>query len=427
MANPSIAAASAKVPGLRWHLPLVLLVTVLVSYFDRMNISYAVPMIARDYGWSVSETGKYGGMLMSIFYIGYGLANMFLSPVGEKFGPKKSLLVVVVLFSIFACLQSPVGMMFTALVTVRFLLGVAEGIHFPMLNVLTKKWFPLGERSRANGIWICGLFLSMILAPFIVVPLVEIWGWRAMFVVVGMAGMLVTLPLIYFFIHDRPSDHPKMTDDEIAYIASGLETDQPDPESFWAGVKFFAGQKTYWVAMLGGICNNMVAFGLLNWLPTYFTEGRGLPFSDLTYATSIPYVFSIVGVLVWAWLGDKTGKRAMIAGCGYFAAGICAYFAATAPTITLVVGLFALTIFFNVSYAAHEFALVQRIVPENRVATGVGFYNGTAMIVGGGLGPVIVGGVVSATGSYTSGLLSLTLLCAVAGTVMLILARLIKY
>jgi sugar phosphate permease len=415
------------IPRLRWQLPVVMLVTVMVSYLDRMNISYAIPMIARDYGWSVAEIGKYGGLLMSVFYIGYGLANMFLSPVGEKFGARRSLIAVVILFSIFACLQAPVGMIFTALITVRILLGLGEGIHFPMLNMVTKRWFPMNERSRANGIWICGIFISMILAPWIVVPLAELWGWRAMFVVVGLAGSVVSVPLIFLFIHNTPDDHPQITEAEKQYIEAGMEQDEPETSSFWEGVKVFARKPAYWVALLGGIINNIVAHGLLSWMPTYFTEGRGLEFGELTYATSIPYVFSLFGVLLWSYLGDKTNRRAYVAGAGFFGAAICAYFAATAPTITWVVALFALTILINVAYASNEFALIQRVVPQKQTATGVGFYNGVAMMVGGGLGPVIVGGVVSATGNYTAGILSLTVLCAIGGVVLLILGRLIKY
>ena len=427
MSNQINASAEVKVRGLRWQIPFVLLVSVLISYFDRMNISYALPQIAKDYGWTVKEIGAKGGFLMSMFYVGYGLANIFLSPVGEIFGPRRSLILIVVLFSILTALQSPFGLLFTALVTVRVLLGVSEGIHFPMMNMLTKKWFPLHERSRANGIWLLGLFLSMILAPFIVVPIIEQWGWRAMFVVLGLSGMVVTLPLLYFFIYNSPKDHPKMTENEAAYIEAGLEKDEPEETSFWKGARVFLKKKEYWVAMLGGILNNMVAFGLLMWMPTYFTEGRGLAFTDLKYATSIPYVFSIFGVLLWSYLGDKTNKRATIAGIGFFGAGFCAYFAATAPTINMVVALFALTIFIKVTYASNEFAIIQRIVPKSHVASGVGLYNGLAMMVGGGLGPAVVGGVVSATGNYTTGILSLTVLTVAGGIVMFVLGRLIKY
>lgn len=427
MSNTKSPTLDTKTPALRWQLPLVLLVSVLVAYFDRMNISYALPKIAQDYGWTVAEIGKYGGFLMSIFYVGYGLANIFLSPIGERFGARRSLMVIVILFSIFTMLGAPFGLIFGALIVVRICLGISEGIHFPMMNALTKRWFPVHERSRANGLWICGLFLSMILAPFILVPIIEHWGWRAMFIVLGIAGIAITVPLLYFFVYNSPKEHPRITVHELSYITDGLEKNEPEETAFWQGVKTFITKKEYWLALLGGIFNNMVAFGLLNWLPTYFTEGRGLEFSSLTYATSIPYLFSILGVLLWSYLGDKTNRRAMIAGCGFFGAGITAYFAATAPSITTVVALFALTIFIKVTYASNEFAIIQRIVPRNQVGTGIGLYNGLAMMIGGGVGPVVVGGVVSATGDYTMGILSLTLLCAVGGTIMFILGLITRY
>jgi sugar phosphate permease len=416
-----------RIPGLRWQLPSVLLISVLIAYFDRMNISYAIPKIAHDYGWSVKEIGAYGGLLMSIFYVAYGLANIFLSPIGERFGPRKSLMVIVVLFSIFTVLSAPLGMIFTAFLIVRICLGLSEGIHFPMMNVLTKRWFPTHERSRANGIWIIGLFLSMILAPFIVVPIVEQWGWRTMFVVLGCAGMLITLPLLYLFVYNTPDKHPRITREELTYIQKGMEKDEPEEDQFWEGVKNFISKKTYWIALLGGIFNNMIGFGLINWLPTYFTEGRGLAFSKLTYATSIPYVFSIFGVLLWSYLGDKTNRRGYIAGTGLIATGFVAYFAATAPSIATVVLLFALAIFISVTYSSNEYAIIQRIIPRKQVGTGVGLYNGLAMMIGGGLGPVIVGGVVSTTGDYTMGILSLTILAAMGGIIMLILGRLLRY
>lgn len=416
-----------RVPGLRWQLPSVLLISVLIAYFDRMNISYAMPKIAHDYGWSVKEIGTYGGLLMSIFYVAYGLANIFLSPIGERFGPRRSLMVIVSLFSVFTVLCAPLGMIFTAFLIIRICLGLSEGIHFPMMNVLTKRWFPIHERSRANGIWIIGLFLSMILAPLIVVPIIEQWGWRSMFIVLGFAGMLITLPLLYLLIYNTPDEHPRITSEEQNYIHGGLEKDEPEEDEFWEGVMTFTKKKTYWIALLGGICNNMIAFGLINWLPTYFTEGRGLQFSKLTYATSVPYVFSIFGVLLWSYLGDKTNRRGYIAGMGLIGAGLAAYFAATASTIAMVVLLFAVTIFISVTYTSNEYAIMQRIIPRKQVGTGVGLYNGLAMMIGGGLGPVIVGSVVSATGDYTMGILSLTVLAAIGGITMLILGRLLHY
>ena len=49
------------------------------------------------------------------------------------------------------------------------------------------------------------------------------------------------------------------------------------------------------------------------------------------------------------------------------------------------------------------------------------------MLIGGGLGPVLVGSIVSATGSYASGILALSGVLAAEACAMLILGRLIKY
>ena len=70
MTNEATLNSTINVPRLRWQIPLVLLITVVINYFDRMSISYALPKIASDYGWTVKEIENYGGLLMSIFYIG---------------------------------------------------------------------------------------------------------------------------------------------------------------------------------------------------------------------------------------------------------------------------------------------------------------------------------------------------------------------
>jgi MFS family permease len=413
--------------GLRWQIPVVLFVTFLIAFLDRMNISIALPQIARDYHWSIETHGSRGGLLMSAFYVAYGLANILLSPLAARIGPKKSLIIIVILFSFFTVISGPLGLMFFPFLMVRILLGVSEAVHVPMINVIIKRWFPINERSRANAIWLSGLFLANVLAPIIVVPMVESWGWRMMFIVLGIAGMCVSLPLVVFFLHDSPEKHPKITPEELAYIQSGREQHEAISKNFWPDLWLLLRNRAFVITLIVGIINSMIAFGLFSWIPSYFTEGRGLKYSDLDYATSIPYAFSVVGLLFWAWMGDRTGRRALIPCIGYFVAGVTAYFAATAPSVIMVIILFCLTIFISVTWAANEWAILQSIVPESQMAVGSGIYNGVAMMVGGGLGPVIVGTVVAVTGNFTYGILSLTTIFMVGGLVLLYLNRLLAH
>jgi len=418
---------SSDVGSVRWRLPVVLLLSVVIAYFDRLNISLALPYIAREYAWTAEETGKYGGLLLSIFFVGYGLANMMLSPLGEKYGPRRSLIVAVVMFSIFTAAGAAVGRFFIAFAITRFLLGLGEGIHFPMNSKLTKNWFPVNERSRANGTWVSGILFATIFAPILLVPIIERFGWPTMFVALAVMGMTVTIPLLLLFCYDTPREHPSISQPEIQYIDTGLEPEEPEESGFWNQVKPFLSKKTFWLAMLGGTFNNIASFGLIMWFPTYFVEGRGVQFADLKFALSIPYVAGVVGIAVMSWLGDKTRRRAVLAGIGYIITGVFAFLAAKASAIEMTVALFAAAIFFQMSFTSQEFAILQRILPRNRVGTGTGLYNGVTMLVGGGLGPSIVGGVVAVTGDYTAGILAILGVAFLAGIDLLILSRFLKY
>ena len=412
----------------RWILPFVLLVTLTIAYLDRLNLAIALPKITDEFGWTVAQTGEYGGLLISIFFVGYGLTNMLLSPLAEKIGPRKSLLTIIVLFSFFTAITAPLASFLTAFIAVRFLLGVGEGVHFPMMSLLTKNWFPVKERSRANGIWVSGVMFSTILAPLLLVPVIEWIGWRGMFIFLGVLGVGVSIPLVWLFVYNNPRTHPKISAEEIGYIESGMEKDEKVREgTFWQEIKPIARDKIYWIALMGGILNNFASYGLMMWFPLYFNKSRGVEFSSLKYAVSIPYMSAILGIICVALISDKLQRRALIAGIGYVITGILGYFACTASSITTTIALFSVAIFFQMSYTTNEFAILQRILPKNKVATGTGFYNGLAMLIGGGLGPVVVGQVIAYTKDYTSGILTLVAFSLIAGFNMLVLSRFLKY
>lgn len=419
------AAMERPTTGLvRWRLPFVLLVSVMIAYFDRLNLSTVLPYIARDYHWSTMQTGSYGGTLFTIFFLGYGIANIFFSPLGERFGVKKSLMTAILFFSVFTVLTAPLSYTLAAFIAVRFLLGLGEGIHFPMMNTLIKPWFPLRERSRANGIWVSGVFFGTVLAPLIIIPVTDTFGWRGMFYILGALSLCITIPLIWFFIYNTPAEHPTITKEEQLYIADGLERDEPETDSRLGPV---LRKKEFWIALLAGIFNNFCSYGLILWLPTFFIKGRGLPFNDLAFTTSLPYAIGIVGVAFMSWLGDKTQKRVVMAGVGFVLAGVFTYFTAIAPTIPLIVILLSIAVFFATSYSAQEFAIVQRILPRQSVATGAGLYNGLTTMIGGGLGSAIVGTVISLTSSYTAGLLTIVVFALLAGSTTLVLGIFLRY
>jgi sugar phosphate permease len=408
----------------RWWLPLALAVSTTVGFLDRLNLSLALPSIGRDYHWTVAEIGERGGALLAAFFVGYALSNVALSPLAARLGPRRALIAIVVLFSGFTALGAPAaGASLAAFTASRLCLGLAEGPHFPMMSTLIAAWFPSSERSRANGLWIGGAVVATIVAPLVVVPIIGALGWRAMLIAIGGLGLAVTLPVVWRFVHDRPAQAPWLGADEAAWLAAQRALDGP-PE---AGGYGFLRAPAFWLIVVAGSLNNFVAYGVLNWLPTYFSEGRGVAPDRLGYATSLPYASGLAGVAVAAWLGDRLHRRAAIAGAGFAVAAGFVGLAVAAADLAWTIALFAAAVLFQSAYTAQEFALLQRVLPARSVSTGSGIYNGIALLLGGGLGSFAVGRVVAATGSYDAGMWTIAAAAACSAAVLGAAAVVVKY
>jgi MFS family permease len=406
----------------RWQLALVLMATFFVGYLDRYNITFALPLMAQEFGWSESDTQDYGSLLMGAFFAAYGLANLLLTPVASRFGARRSLVIMVCLWTVFTAMGAWVSQWMILLVITRVLLGISEGVHVPMMTQLTKVWFPLEERARANSIFVAGLFLAVFVAPLVLVPLMGWVGWRWGFVLVAFAGLLLSLPLVLLFVHNTPRQHPLITPVELAHIEAGRarEEQQENAGLTW---RELVAMPRFVLLVIIGIINNVVTLGVSSWLPTYFTNNRGLAFSEITFYVATPYVFSIAGIACWAFLGDRINARSALGACGFAGAAVLMFFALSADALWVVLLCFSAGVFMAAAYNACEFAMVQKIVPVERTAQAVGIYNGLATMIGGGLGPLIVSPIIGAQGPFW-------LISVIAGVnaILLVVAwRLIRY
>ncbi len=401
----------------RWRIPVVLAITVLINYLDRNNLSLAIPRIAQDFGWSDREVGSKGEFLLAAFFLSYALSNMLLSPFAERFGPKRSVMVAIGAFSLVTVLSAPLGYSFTALIVLRLLLGLGEGVHIPMLSAIISRWFLPGERSRANGIWGSGILLSTAIAPLIIIPLIQVLSWRLTFAVLGIGGMLLSIPLVYFLVQDQP---PSEGWQDTVVIAAHEQARRTPLSRYRRDHRF-------WLAVVGGSLNAFCAFGLLNWLPIYFNRAKGVDFEQLGWPLALVFATGMVGIALMAYLGDKLQQRTQLAGIGFLIAGMMVYFASTTNRLDLVVFYFAIAVFCQSAYGAQEYAIIQHILPGDRVGTGTGLYNGLSILLGGVGGSLIPGSIVAATGSFDAAILSIVVGAWMASVVMFMLARMIRY
>lgn len=416
---------AAPARSVRWRIPVVLGVTFFVNYLDRNNLALALPLIANEFGWSDKQTGEYGQYLLGTFFLALGLSNIFLSPLAQRIGPRRSVILAVASFSVVTILQAPLGQYLLILIMLRLLLGLGEGFHVPMMSEITSRWFPRRERSRANAIWNVGILLATALGPLLLVPLISTIGWRPAFAVLGVTGMLVSIPLVLLVVRDEPRREDGVSEAELAYIRQGSDA-AVTGENTKPSASYLR-SPSFWLMALAGTLNAFCGFGVLSWLPTYFARTKGIDFSSLGWPLAIIFSAGVVGVLFMAALGDRINRRVMLMSGGYIVAAGMLYFATTMTALIPLVALFALGVFFQSAYTGQEFAVVQRVVPDTRVGSGSGVYNGLSILFGGVGGSIVPGTIVAITGSFTAGMLSIVCGAVLAAIALFVLARVVRY
>lgn len=142
--------AAEKPTRARVILAVILFITLMVSFLDRVNVSVLVadPKFLADMG--ITGQPVQMGLLMTTFLFAYGISNIITGPIGDKLGPRKAMTLSIVLWGVSMALGGLAGT-FTMMIAARIILGIGEGMHWPMQSSFVKNWFPPSERVRANS------------------------------------------------------------------------------------------------------------------------------------------------------------------------------------------------------------------------------------------------------------------------------------
>ena len=140
------------------------------------------------------------------------------------------------------------------------------------------------------------------------------------------------------------------------------------------------------------------------------------------FYSALPFVFAILGQIVFGWIGDKTGRRALVCGLTLFMTGVFVYLAAIAPGANLAAWCLALSTGFWGGATPTLFAISMQIIPREISAAGFGLFAGISNIVGSSA-PYIMGLLISVTGDFTAGLMFLVACCFLSSLAMIPLLR----
>ena len=408
-ASPTGASASAEgtKSRLRWIIALILFLAVLSAFFDR--ISVAVLFTNKEFqdalGTGFNPTLL--GLLMTAFVFAYGCSGVFLSFVGDLFGLRRSLAVGTAFWGLFMTLMAGAGS-FTSMLSMRVLLGVAEGPQFSITNSLIKRWFPQREQARANSIWMIGSPLGSALGFPLMIFLETHYGWRWAFLFLALLNIVVILPLILFFLRDNPPG--------VAVQPAAAQS------SYLSQVGLYCRDWRFWMLVIFNSAALIYLWGLNSWLPTYLIKVRGFDPRQTSLFSFLPFFLMFLGEVLAATLSDKIGRRAIVCLIGLFGAGATMYVVSIVSDAQTAAILIAVSAFFWGSALPPLFALSLQILPARAVASGVGVFNGIGNIVG-ALSPVVMGALIAQTGSFNAGLMVLVGAATLGSLAMIPLVR----
>jgi MFS family permease len=370
----------------------ILLIINILNYADRSVLSSVQTTIAKEFGLGDVELG----LLASSFLLVYGLAALPLGIVADK-GVRKNIVAICV--AIWSCATVIGGLTtnFIQLFLSRSVLGVGEAGYAPASASLIGDLFPKSQRGRLLSIWsasnLIGTALGMVAGGLVA----QYFGWRWVFYIVGLPGLLVAFVIWHTVEPKRGAfDH----DD-----AGNLETSTHDistghgslGKDLFRVAKQLAHIPTYWVLIAAFICSFFIMGAALAWMPTYFqrcfdlTEGQAGALNGGVLAGS-----SIVGTLVGGWLADflqtrMSQGRMLVSAIAFLVGAPLTWLALSMSELSYFIAIFVVAIICLSMCLGPTQAIIQDITPPDIRSTAIGLTMLAGHLLGDASSPLLIG------------------------------------
>jgi MFS family permease len=394
-----------KVKKLRYWMLGWLLLAGILNYMDRSSVSIAAPHMIAELGLTKTDIGLMG----AVFSWTYAVCQLPAGYLIDKLGARRMYFAAVGIWSIATALMA-VGQTMAHFLTFRFLLGVGESPNSPNCSKITTAWFPREERGQAAGIWDSGSKWGSAIAPPVLTVLSLTLGWRAMFFIVGLAGLV--LAVAFWAFYRAPEESKRLTEEEYRYILAGRDdTTQPKPHLPW--IKFFTYTQT-WGMMLGFFSSIWVWNIFITFLPLFLQDTLDVSIAKTGWVAAIPYLASAITgiytgrltiVLVRRRGMTAFGSKKTILIGGSIGLGILLCIVPFVHNLAWALVVLCAALGLVAAVQAQSWALTSDIVPDTHAAQFGGIMNFGGYF-GGALAPVATGIIVDKTGSYTASFLA---------------------
>lgn len=286
----------------RWVIVAVIVIAIVCNYLDRQLLSILKPEILAHFNIGNEEFA----WILNVFLICYAIMYPVSGYLVDKFGPKPVMFGGIAAWSL-ACIGGGLSQDVYQFAICRGILGLAEPTIFTGQLVAVTLWFEKKTRATANSLCQAGGSVGTMCAPLLVAWLVRYFPWQDVFVIAGIAGLVIAV--IWWVTYHRPSDE---------FLAMTLDETTPEDKAKQKSLPFWAlfSTSALYAAILIRLVSDPVWYFINFWLPGFLRqlgENQGMSteatLNMIQYIGGIPFlVGATLGVLASAY-SDKLVAR----------------------------------------------------------------------------------------------------------------------
>lgn len=372
----------------------LLAVLSVLTFLDRLAIAVAGPGIQaelhippQDWGW-----------ILSAYVLAYGVFEMPSGALGDRRGQRGELTRIVTWWSVFTALTGWCSG-FWQLVSVRFLFGMGAAGAYPNSAGVIARWFPSGERARAQGTVWAASRLGGVLAPLLIVPLEQWFGWRTVFWVLGILGFVWAV-IWYSRFRNFPQELPSVSAEELREIGESGSAHSKVAIPWRRLLR----SRALWLIVLAYGFYGCGSWFYFSWFPIWLVHSAGFSLDGVLLA-SLPFAMGFLGNLAGGVLGDRLTQRWGARLALRTIPTVCLTLtAAILAAMAVVHGKMAVVVLSSLGFGVMDLMLPAAwamclTIGGRFSGTATGMMN-TAGQAGGFLCTVLFGYIVHATGSY---------------------------
>jgi len=371
-------------PAYEWRVVLLLGIAFGLVGLDRQLVAILYPLIMVDLHFTYQDLGN----LIGILGLAWGVFAIIAGNLSDRFGRRNILVPAVIGFSLMAAFSGFASGIDTML-GLRALMGVFEGSYSPTSLAVNAEASKPSRLGRNQGVQLCAYpLLGFGLGPILAVQLLRVVpSWRWVFAIVAIPGLIVA-GLLWVTVKEPA----KRAVTSVQRAAPKITLRQ------------IFGHRNIPLGILALMCSLSGIFVIGAMVPSYLTSYVGFDVQQMGFTASAIGLGGFIGEFLLPWLSDFWGRKRVLL-LAYAGSAVFIFFFARAGRASPgeLFALLSLCSFFSLATSALiSGPLAIESAPRGAFSSVAGIVVGLGEIFGGGVAPVIAGGVAQRYGIRSS-------------------------